>query len=275
MDVLLLLILILSLFGLILIFSRFVLGKLSDKLEWSTDQKILPYAHFDNSVVKLFNIRNFTYESESDYVVDYYDKDFDLDKIKKVYFIVEPFGSIKGIAHTFLSFEFEDNSFISVSVEIRKKVGQSYSIFKSFFIKYNLVYVIGDEKDLIKLRTNYRYDDVYMYPIKTPISKAKKLFLDVVESANKLHDNPRFYNVFNSNCTTVLLKHANKLRIDKLKYSWKIFLPAYSDRLIYENGLIDTDLSFEDMKKKFRINSLAKKSGNLKDFSLNIRKNIK
>jgi hypothetical protein len=269
-----LLIFIFALLYLFFTFSIFILRKSSDKLDWSVDQKILPYAHFDNNKVKVLNIRNFKYRSELDYDIDYYDKEFDLDKIKKVYFVVEPFGHIKGVAHTFLSFEFENNSFISVSVEIRKRVGQSYSVFKGFFIKYDLMYVIGDEVDLINLRTNYRCDEVYLYPIKTSVKKVRNLFVNLVKSANQLHNVSKPYNVFNSNCTTVLLDHINDLRINKLKYSWKIFLPEYSDKLIYENNLIDTNLSFNDMKKKFRIDGLAKKFSSSKDFSLKIRKNI-
>jgi len=126
----------------------------SNERVWNTDQEILPYAEIKDNFVSIYNIRNFSYASTTSYTPNYYDKTFDLNKIKKVWYVVEPFSGIPGSAHTFLSFEFEGDTFVSISVEIRKEKGESFHPIKGLFNKYELMYVIGDERDLIKLRSN-------------------------------------------------------------------------------------------------------------------------
>ena len=135
------------------------------------------------------------------------------------------------------------------------------------------MYVVGDEQDLVKLRTNYRKDPVYMYPIKTQKEKIQNLFLDIMNRVNKLNQEPEFYNTITSTCTTAILDHVNKLRDENIHYSWKIFFPGYSDEIVYENNYMDTNLSFEEAKKHFLINKKAEKFANSGDFSIKIREN--
>lgn len=244
----------------------------SNDRNWSPDQKVLSFANIDNNLIHIKNIRNFTYRNETDYDIFYYNKTFDIDKIKKVYYIVEPFSSFEGLAHTFLSFEFEDNNFVSISVEIRKEVGESFSPYKGILNKYELMYVIGDENDLIKLRTNYRNDSVYLYPINTTKDKIKKMFISMINRTNDLHENPEFYNTIFSTCTTNILDHVNLIRDEKISYSKKIFFPGYSDKILFETKLIDSNLSFKEGKQYYLINDLALKYANDTNFSMKIRK---
>jgi hypothetical protein len=115
---------------------------------------------------------------------------------------VEPFSGIPGSAHTLLSFEFENDIFVAISVEIRKEKGESYHPAKGLFDQYELMYVIGDEKDLIKLRANYRKDTVFLYPIKAEVEDIRSLFLDMIARTNKLKEKPEFYNTLTNTCTT-------------------------------------------------------------------------
>lgn len=260
--------------------NQFVTTASNDRI-WNDDQVILPYAEFDGDLVYIHNIRNFSYTSTTDYTPAYYDKTFDLNKIKKVWYVVEPFSGIPGSAHTFLSFEFEGDSltapetsqFVSISVEIRKEKGEVYDPIKGLFNKYELMYVIADERDVIKLRTNYRKDLVYVYPVKTTKEKTKAIFLDMIERANDLKDNPEFYNTITNTCTTNIVAHVNKITPKRVPFfNLRILLPANSDKLAYELGLIDTELSFEEARKRFFINDLAEKYADAPDFSLKIRR---
>ncbi len=151
--------------------------KPSNDRNWNDDQAILSYAEINSNLVTIHNIRNFTYASTTSYTANYYDKTFDFNKLQRVWYIVEPFSGIPGSAHTFLSFEFEGNEvnsshsssnpeFVSISVEIRKEKGESFNPIKGLLNQYELMYVIADERDVIKLRSNYRHDLVYLYPIK-------------------------------------------------------------------------------------------------------------
>ena len=260
----------------ILIASLFAILNLSTKPSndrtWNQDQAILPYAEINNNLITIRNIRNFTYASATSYTPNYYDKVFDLNKIKKVWYVVEPFAGIPGSAHTFLSFEFEDNQFISISVEIRKEKGETYSPIKGLFNNYELMYVIADERDVIKLRSNYRKDLVYVYPANTTKEKMQELFLDMIQRTNNLNQHPEFYNTITNTCTTNIVAHINKITPNRVPFfNLRILLPANSDKLAYDLGLIDTDLPFEETRKKYFINDRATKYSEDPAFSVKIR----
>lgn len=247
--------------------------KPSNDRAWNDDQAILPYAEINDNLITIHNVRNFTYASTTSYTSHYYDKVFDLNRIKKVWYVVEPFSGIPGSAHTFLSFEFENDQFVSISVEIRKEKGETYDPIKGLFNKYELTYVIADERDVIKLRSNYRKDLVYLYPANTTKEKASALFLDIVERANDLKENPEFYNTITNTCTTNIVTHVNKITPKRVPFfNLRILLPANSDKLAYDLGLIDTDLSFEQARTRYFINDQAVKYADDPDFSVKIRR---
>jgi len=241
---------------------------------WSLDQKILAYADFDNNnaigKVTVHNIRNITYRSETDYTPAYYDKTFDISKINSVDFVFVPYSKFKSLAHTFLTFGFEDGSHIAISVEIRKKVGQNFSALKSLFKQYELTYVVADENDVIKLRTNYRHEPVYLYPVKATKEQITKMFLSMLKRVNSFKEKPEFYSLFNNTCTTNIARHINEITQKKF-FSFKVLLPGYSERLAYELRMINTNLSFEEMHAKFYINDKAMSNPEPTNFSEKIR----
>jgi hypothetical protein len=246
--------------------------KPSNNRDWNDDQSILATADIKDNLVSIHNIRNFSYTSTTNYTHAYYDKTFDLNKMKGVWYVVEPFSGIPGSAHTFLSFEFEDDQFVSISVEIRKEKGETYDPIKGLLNKYELMYVIADERDVIKLRSNYRKDLVYVYPVKTTTEKAQELFLDMIERANNLSQHPEFYNTITNTCTTNIMRHVNKITPDRVPFfNLRILLPANSDKLAYDLGLINTNLSFEEARKRYFINDRAEKYATSSDFSVKIR----
>ena len=248
-----------------------LLQKPSNDRDWTADQTILPYAEINGDLVSVHNIRNFSYASTTSYTAAYYDKTFDLDKIKAVYYIVEPFSGLAGSAHTFLSFEFEEDEFVAISIEIRKEKGEKFSPLKGLFNQYEITYVIADERDVVKLRSNFRKDLVYVYPIRTTKEKMSTVFIDMVTRASALREKPEFYNTLTNTCTTNIMRHANNITPKRIPLSYKVLLPAYSDRLAYDLGLIDTDLSFEEAREKFLINDRAEEFANEPDFSKKIR----
>lgn len=244
----------------------------SNNRDWALDQAVLPYSEIVDSKVLIHNIRNFTYISTSEYTPNYYDAVFDLNNIKNVYFIVEPFsGHAVGAAHTFLSFEFEDNKFVSISVEIRKEKGESFSAIKGILRQYELTYVIADERDVVQLRSNHRHDKVFVYPIKTTPEKMRAVFLSMIERANKLKDEPEFYNTLLSNCTTNIARHVNEISPGRVSWNITYLLPENADKYAYEVGLIDNTLPFEETRTAHFINDRATKYANSSDFSKKIR----
>ena len=160
----------------------------SNHRNWQPDVAELPYARFDGDLVTIHNIRNFDYRSETDYTPHYYDKTFDLRELDSVD-LIAVYWMGDAIAHIMLSFGFAGRDYVTVSIETRKERGESYDTVRGFFRQYELIYIVGDERDLIRLRTNYRKDppeDVYLYRAHGPRENARRLFLDYFREINAL-----------------------------------------------------------------------------------------
>jgi hypothetical protein len=242
----------------------------SNDRDWSVDQAVLPRAEIHGPLVTIRNVRNFRYEATDRYTPGYYDKTFDLRELDSAWFFVEPFGK-GGAAHTFVSFGFRNRDFVAVSVEIRKEKGESFSPLKGLLRRYEIMYVIGDERDLVKLRTNYRNDPVHLYRIRTTPERIKAMFLAMLERANTLHEQPEFYNTLTNTCTTNLVRHVNQITPKRIPLRASVLLPATSDELAYELGLIDTVLPFEEAQRRALINESARRHADDPDFSRKIR----
>ena len=246
----------------------------SNDRDWSPDQVLLSSAEIQGDRIKLRNIRNFVYRTVDDYTPRHYDSTFDLKDLESVDFVVEHFSGTLGAAHTLLTFGFKGGAYVAISIEIRKEQGEQFSPLKGLFKQYELMYVIGDERDLIALRAYHRKDDVYLYPIRASRQKMQELFLDMIERANGLVERPEFYNTLLSSCTTNIVAHINRVSPSLIPISLKVLLPAYSDRLAYDLGLIDTDLSYSQIRERFKINRLCAEHMESPDFSLRIREGL-
>lgn len=243
----------------------------SNDRDWATNQAVLPEVTFGSGTVSIRNIRNFTYRTTDDYTPRYEDATYNLAGLRRAWFIVEPFSGYAGAAHTFLSFEFTDGRFLAISVEIRKEKGESFSAWKGLLRRYELTYVIGDERDLVKLRSNYRHDDVFVYPAKATPEKLRSLFVSMLERSERLRRQPEFYNTLTNTCTTAIVSHVNAIAEGRIPFSWKMLFPAYSDELAADIGLIDDPLPLPELRQKYRINERALACADRKDFSRCIR----
>jgi hypothetical protein len=243
----------------------------SNERDWSLDQAVLPYAEFRENEVEVFNVRNFTYNSTSEYEANYYNRVFNLDELSSVDYIVVPFDNI-GAAHTFVSFGFKNGRYLAVSVEIRKEKGESFSALKGLLRHYEIMYVVADEKDVISLRAKHRQDDVYIYPVKTTNENMKRLFTDMLTRANKLKAEPEFYNTLTSTCTTNIARHINNISPNRIPKDLRLLLPKNSDALAYELGLIDNSLPLEELRAKYKIDDKAEQYSKLANFSEMIRR---
>ncbi len=243
----------------------------SNVRQWEPDQGTLPSAQFDGQIVTVRNIRHNVYLSKDQYATRHYDKAFDLEKLRTVDFIVVPFAWLPSLAHTMLSFGFEGDEYLAVSVEIRKEVGESYSALKGLLGEYELMYVVGDERDLVALRSNYREDEVYLYGTKATPEQAKALFRDVFARVNKLKDEPEFYHTLTNNCTSNLAEHVNNLSPSLVPVGVRLLLAGRADRLAYDLGLLDTGLPYEMAQQQARVTEVARANGERADFSRQIR----
>ncbi len=248
----------------------------SNNRDWSPDQAVVPTATFKRDTVTVRNVRYCKYFDTSTYVVDYNDRTYNLDKIRGVDFLMVPFPVAPALAHTMLSFEFVDDAgesdHLVVSVETRKEQGERYSPIAGSTRQFELMYVVADERDAVQLRTNFRHDQVYLYRTVATPTAARKLFVDVLQRANKLAKEPEFYNTITNNCTTNIAAHINRLQPDRVLYDWRILLPGYSDRKAYESGLLATKLPFEQAQAAAKISAKAQLAAGRDDFSERIRR---
>lgn len=244
----------------------------SNERDWRPEQAVLPRAEFRGDKVLLRNIRNCKYNADDEVVVEHYDKRFDLDRIKSVDFLVCPFPSSPDMAHTMISFGFEGDKYLAVSVEVRKEKGESYDPLKGLLRQYEIMYVVADERDVIQLRTNHWQSEVFLYPTRATPQAARDMFVDVMRRVNKLYLMPEFYDTLTNNCTTNIVRHVNRLSPQRIPLDYRVLMAGNSDRLAYDLGLLDTDTSFEATKAQAGVNYLAYLHRNDADFSAKIRR---
>ena len=161
----------------------------SNDRPWQTDVSVLPYATVEGDMVTVHNIRNFYYRSENDYTPAWYNKRFDLRKLEGMD-LVAVYWMGPAVAHIFVSFAFVGGDHLAVSIETRKEKGEDYSTLKGFFRQYELFYVVADERDVIRLRTNYRHnppEDVYVFRLQGgKLESARRVFVDYINKINNL-----------------------------------------------------------------------------------------
>lgn len=238
---------------------------------WRPDLMVLPFAEIENDRVHLHNIRDCEYRTEAEYDVRHFDRQVLLQDVRSVDFIVVPFKDTPSLAHTMLSFGFADGQHIVVSVEARLEQGESYSLVGGTADEYELMWVVGTERDLIRLRTDVRKVDVYLYPARVTPDQAQRVFLAAVGRVNEIARTPEFYQVFTNNCTTNIVDLLNSLRPGTIPADVRVVLPGHSDRLAYELGLLAAEGPFEQIKQASRINTLAQLHSASPNFSAAIR----
>lgn len=244
----------------------------SNDRDWQPDSVRLAYATMDGERITLHNIRNFEYRTEADFTPAYYDKTFDLRSLDSVD-VVTSYWMGPAIAHVFLTFGFGGNDHVAISIEARKERGEGYSSVRGFFRQYELQYIVADERDVIRVRTNYRQDppeDVYLYRLRGTPEAARRVFLDYIAQINRLKEQAEFYNTLTTNCTSNIWLHS-RVNPEYLPYSWKLLVSGHVPELLYEHGKLDTSLPFAELQRRSLINPRALAAGDAEDFSRRIR----
>ena len=229
----------------------------SNHRDWIPEQSVMPFAVFQGNRVVVKNIRYCEYRTAEDYTVRHYDKAIDLSQVRTVDFIVVPFPEMPDMAHTMMSFGIGNDDYLGISVEARREKGETYNPLAGLVGQYELMYVIGDERDLIQLRTNCWRNDVYVHRLNVRPEQAQAMLVDVLRRANQLAAVPELYNTLSNNCTTNLIDHMNAALPVEIQYDRRILLAGRADRMIYDLGLIDTSLPFDAARTRSRVNYYA------------------
>ena len=161
-----------------------------------------------------------------------------------------------------------------ISIETRRQLGETYSPVKGLFRQYELTYVVGDERDLVRCRTGYRKEQVYLYRAEGSPEVLRNVFLDYIRTINSLRDHPQWYNTLTGNCTTQIRGHVRPFAERASRWSWKLVLNGYVDEMAYENGTLDGRLTFHELKIASHVNARARAADDDPHFSTRIREGL-
>ena len=249
----------------------FLTGSPRGDREWAPDVSRAVTAEVDGDKLVVHDVRNFRWRSLSDYDTAWEDRTYDLARIVRVWFVLVPFHDQDEVAHTLLSFEFEGGEFLAVSPEIRKERGESFSASGGLFRNFELFYTVGDERDMVKLRTDFFGDEVFVFPVKGTKEGARTALLDVVARVNGLAAQPEWYDALTNSCAVNVARHANAVIPGSIGKSWRVALPGWSDELALELGFIDFEGTVPEARARFKANEKAAAAGDSPDFSTLIR----
>ena len=197
---------------------------------------------------------------------------FDLREIKQVWFGVEKFAQFGGGAHNFLSFEFNDGKFVSVSVEARKELDEEFALLPALFRQFELIYLIGDEAQIFGARADFAAP-MYLYPLRSSPDERVALFVDMCNRANELAGQPEWYNILSNNCTNNLAWHASRIAPRPISsYDMRVVISGHADRLLYDMGLLDVEGELMEIEERCRVDEVGKQLEIDSQFPLRIRK---
>jgi hypothetical protein len=257
-----------SLLCFLLVLSWWLTLKPSSNQPWQTDVSKLASIDITNNHAIIHNFRQCDYRTELDYTCTWSTLDIDLAQIQGVDLFMNYWGS-PWIAHTIVSFDLGRGQHVAFSIETRKQVGQTYSALRGFFRQYTLISVVSDERDLVRLRTNYRdREDLYLYHTRATPVFARSLFLDYAAMTNRLYSHPQWYNAITHNCTTEIFTFKT---MKDHPFDWRILLNGKADEMEYQRGELAGDLPFPELKQRAYINPAARAADKDPQFSVRIR----
>jgi hypothetical protein len=239
---------------------------------WRPEVAVMPRAVINGDRVHLTGVRNFDYRSRDDFTVRYEEREVRLSHLTGLDFYVSYFTE-GPIAHTFLSFIFDDAPPLSISIETRPEVGEGFAPVASLFKQFELIYVVGDERDLVGVRTNHRREAVYLYRLNTSADDARRLLLIYLTRINELADRPEFYHLLTNSCTINIIRYANATgRVGR--FDVRHLLNGLIDSYLYHSGRVDTTLPFDELRRRSQINKAAQAADGAPDFSERIRASL-
>lgn len=236
---------------------------------WRPEVAVMPRAFIDGDSIRITGVRNFDYRSRNDFTVRYEEREIELSHLTGIDFYVSYF--MEGpVGHTFLSFTFDNAPPLSISIETRPEVGEGFAPIASMFKQFELIYVVGTERDVVGVRTNHRGEPTYLYRLNSSADDARRLLQVYLERINELADRPEFYHLLSNSCTINIIRYANAAGREG-RFDIRHLLNGLIDGYLYHSGRMDTTLPFDELRRRSLINDAARAADGAPDFWRRIR----
>ena len=239
---------------------------------WRPEVAVMPLVVIDGDRVRIAGVRNFEYRSRNDFTVRYKTREVQLSHLTALDFYVS-YWSEGPVAHTFVSFIFDNVPPLSISIETRPEVGEGFNPIASLFKQFELIYVVGEERDLVGVRTNYRHETVYLYRLNASADDTRRLLLIYLARINELADRPEFYHLLTNSCTINIIRYANAAGREG-RFDIRHLLNGLIDSYLYYSGRVDTTLTYDELRERSLINGAAQAADGAPDFSQRIRASL-
>ncbi len=244
----------------------------SDDRPWRPEVAVKPRAIIEGDIIRITGYRHFYFRTRDDFDVRYEEREVQLSHLTSVDLFIS-FWLPGPLGHTFVSFNFDNGPPVCISIETRPEVGESFQPIASMFKQFELFYVVGDERDVVRLRTNHRDENVFLYRILASPQRARNLFLVYMTRINELADRPEWYHLLSDSCTINIVRYANKAgRVGG--FDVRHLINGMIDRYLYSVGLVDTSLPFDELRARSRITEIAKNAELNPEFSQRIREGL-
>jgi hypothetical protein len=243
--------------------------------DWIPKHARMPHVEIVGDKVHVRDVRNFTWRTETDFTPGWYDRTYDVSAVSSMYYVLSPILELRAVSHVWVCFGFSDGQHVAVSVEARGVKDRPYRLLGSMFRQYQLIYVVGDERDVVGLRGAIWQNEVRFYPARTTPERMRAIFLDMMERAHSLEVHPEFYHLLTNNCMNNVTRHIRRLGGRPLPSELRLLLTGFSDRLAYDYGFIDTDLPFEKAREAYRIDEWMRQTPLDEGFSQRLRETLR
>ena len=228
----------------------------SNDRDWPEAHSRIAQARFAGSSVTIEGVRHFVYRSETDFDARWESRTIDLDRVRGLDVFVSDWGW-RDLVHTIVSWQIEGEAPLAISIESRREVGEPFDPVRGLLRQYELIYVIADERDVIRLRTNVRGERVHLYPTSTSPDLARRLLVSYLEEVNRLREEPEFYDSLTRNCSTTTRRHLASIGVEDT-WDWRVVFNGHIDELLYARGVIDTSMPFDALRQASDITDRAR-----------------
>lgn len=240
--------------------------------DWKPEFALPAHATVAGNQITIHDLRNFHYRSESDFTPGYETRTYNLDQLRGCDMFLNYWGS-ELMAHPVVSFDFGEGGYVCFSIETRQEKGEKYSAAGGFYRMFELMYVVSDELDSVRVRTNFREpQDVYLYRLNLSPEEIRERFMEYIDRLNELHARPKWYNALTHNCTTSI--RMQRSREKRIPFDWRMIANGHLDEMMYEHGFLDRSRPFAELKQRSRVNERARAVADLSHFSEKIREGL-